>query len=65
MIKKSSKTKVDQGVYEHLDHYLKKTTYADRLRWLERANAFVNEIERRRKKGTLFKKMKKKSIAEK
>lgn len=56
MIKKLSKTKVESGVYEHLDHYLNKTTYADRLRWLKEANAFVNAVERRRKQGKLFKK---------
>ena len=57
MIKKASKIKAGQGgVYEHLEHYLKKTTYADRLRWLQEANAFVQDIERRRKKGKLFKK---------
>ena len=55
MIKKSSKIKVDPGVYEHLEHYLKKTTYADRLKWLKEANAFVDAVERRRKKGKLFK----------
>ena len=56
MIKKSSKIKIDSGVYEHLDHYLKNTTYADRLKWLKEANAFVNAVERRRKKGKLFEK---------
>ena len=54
MIKKSSKIKIYPGVYEHLEHYLRKTTYADRLKWLKEANAFVNAIERQRKKGKLF-----------
>ena len=56
MIKKTSKIKAKPEVYEHLEHYVKKTSYADRLRWLQEANAFVNAIELRRNKGKLFKK---------
>ncbi len=41
-------------IYEHLEHYVKNTTYAHRLLWLEQANEFVRMIERKRKKGTLF-----------
>ena len=33
-------------VYEHLEFDLKKTTYADRLLWLEQANEFVRSIKR-------------------
>lgn len=39
----------DIPVYEHLAHYVKKTSYAHRLQWLEDANQFVNTL--RRKKG--------------
>ena len=28
-------------VYEHLEHYVKKTTYAHRLQWLQKSNEFV------------------------
>ena len=42
------------AVYEHLEFWLNNTTYADRLRWLREANAFVNAVERRRKEGKLF-----------
>jgi len=41
-------------VYEHLDHYLQKTTPAQRWQWLMQTWDFVNMIEGRRKKGTLF-----------
>jgi len=41
-------------IYEHLEHYVKNTTYAHRLLWLEQANEFVRMVERRRKEGTLF-----------
>jgi hypothetical protein len=41
-------------VYEHLDHYLQKTTPAQRWEWLKQTRDFVNMIEGRRKKGTLF-----------
>jgi hypothetical protein len=38
-----------RGVWEHLEHTLKHTTYAHRFRWLEESNKFVNML--RRKKG--------------
>jgi len=44
----------DIEVYEHLEHHLHNTTYTHRLQWLKEANDFVNMIEERRKKGTLF-----------
>ncbi|MBI3601924.1 MAG: hypothetical protein HY209_03420 [Candidatus Omnitrophica bacterium] len=28
-------------VYEHLEHYVKKTTYAHRLQWLQDINEFI------------------------
>ncbi len=46
--------KRNPNIYEHLEHYVKHTTYAQRLQWLEQANAFVRMIGRKRKKGTLF-----------
>lgn len=33
-------------VHEHLEFCLKKTTYADRLKWLEEANEFVRAVEK-------------------
>jgi hypothetical protein len=41
---KSRKKKFE--VYEHLEHYVKKTTYAQRLQWLEDANNFVRSIQK-------------------
>jgi len=41
-------------IYEHLEHYVRKTTYAHRLQWLQEANDFVHMIEHKRKQGTLF-----------
>ena len=29
-------------IYEHLEHYVRKTTYAHRLQWLKEANDWVN-----------------------
>ncbi len=37
-------------VYEHLVHYVTKTTHAQRLQWLEDANNFVRKIQRKRAK---------------
>ncbi len=54
MRKDPNHKKVKPEVYEHLDHYILKTSYADRWQWLKDANAFVDLIERRRKKGKLF-----------
>ena len=34
-------------VYEHLEHYVRRTTYAHRLQWLEEANDFVRKIHRK------------------
>ena len=50
--RRSKKKKYE--IYEHLEHYVRKTTYAHRLAWLQEANEFVRMVERRRKKGTLF-----------
>ena len=36
--------KKDIDVYEHLDHVLQHTTYADRWQWLVEANAFVRAV---------------------
>jgi|CXWL01.1.fsa_nt_gi hypothetical protein len=52
--KMNARRKTQYEIYEHLEHYLKKTTYADRWRWLKSANAFVEAVEKQRKKGKLF-----------
>ena len=48
----SSKTKRGSiskiPVYEHLEFYVKNTTYAHRLQWLEEANEFVRQIQKKR-----------------
>jgi hypothetical protein len=33
-------------IYEHLEHYVKKTTYAHRLQWLKEANDWVNLLKK-------------------
>ena len=35
-------------VYEHLEHYLKKTTYAHRLQWLQEANEWIWMLEKQK-----------------
>jgi len=35
-------------VYEHLEHHVTKTTYAHRLQWLQEANEFVRQIQKKR-----------------
>jgi len=46
MIKRRGKTKFEP--HEHLEHWVKKTTYAQRLQWLEEANEFVNVLKRKK-----------------
>ena len=41
-------------VYEHLEHYVKNTSYAQRWKMLEEMNIFANEVERLRREGKLF-----------
>ena len=43
------------AIHEHLEFVVRRTRYADRWQWLKEANAFVDAVERRRKKGKLFK----------
>ena len=43
-----SKKKLKFGVHEHLRHWVTKTTYAQRLQWLQDAKDFVNLLKRRR-----------------
>ena len=50
--KKTKKKKYE--VWEHLEHTVRNTTYAHRWLWLLQAWEFVDMIERKRKKGTLF-----------
>jgi len=35
-------------VYEHLEHYVRNTTYTHRLQWLQKANEFVHLIQKKR-----------------
>ena len=35
-------------VYEHLEHYVRKTTYTQRLQWLEDANEFVRSLKKKK-----------------
>ena len=48
MKSKLSLKKKKFDVYEHLEHYVKRTTYAHRLQWLEEANEFVRKIRKKR-----------------
>ena len=34
-------------VHEHLEHWVTKTTYRDRLNWLEESNLFVAALQKR------------------
>jgi hypothetical protein len=43
-----SKKNKKPHIYEHLEHYLKKTTYAHRLQWLQEANEWVRLLEKER-----------------
>ena len=44
-IARPSKKKMFE-VYEHLEHYVRKTTYAHRLQWLQEANDWVNLLRK-------------------
>jgi len=33
------------GIYEHLEHYVRKTTYTHRLHWLQEVNDWVNSLK--------------------
>jgi len=44
------------AIHEHLEFVVRQTRYADRWQWLKEANAFVDAVERQRKKGKLFNK---------
>lgn len=46
-LKPSKKKKYE--VWEHLEHTIRNTTYADRLLWLEQANEFVRRAYKGRK----------------
>ncbi len=48
----TSKKKKKYTIYEHLEHYVKKTTYAHRLQWLEEANNFVRSISKTKSVAT-------------
>ena len=36
--------------HEHLEHWVTKTTYRDRLKWLEDANNFVRTVNKSKRK---------------
>jgi len=55
MIKKTQKVK-SRGVWEHLEHTLRKTTYAQRLQWLEEADQFVQTLRRKKNYPNLSRK---------
>ena len=40
--------KSDIPVYEHLEHHLRKTTYAHRWQWLQQANDFVYLLQKKK-----------------
>jgi hypothetical protein len=35
-------------IYEHLEHYVRKTTYTHRLQWLQEANDWVNLLKKQK-----------------
>ncbi|OGX07909.1 MAG: hypothetical protein A2Z88_05540 [Omnitrophica WOR_2 bacterium GWA2_47_8] len=53
------RTRPNLKPHGHLEHWVKNTTYADRLRWLEEANEFVRLAEKSRKYPANKKKTKK------
>ena len=46
MIRKKAKLKFEP--HEHLEHWVTKTTYAQRLQWLEQVNKFVNTLKHKK-----------------
>ena len=54
MIKKKFRLK-DMPVWEHLEFTLKKTTYADRLLWLDQAMDFVLKVRKNRRSIKIYK----------
>ena len=61
MIKKSQK--LNFTVHEHIEFWVKETSYANRLQWLEEAREFVSRLRKRkdypnipRKSSILFQK---------
>ena len=54
MIKKRTRKQFEP--HEHLEHWVKKTSYADRLQWLEEANAFVRLLQKKKNYPNLGKK---------
>ena len=45
-VRPSKKKKFE--VYEHLAHYVKKTTYAHRLQWLQEVNDWVYLLKKKK-----------------
>ncbi|MBN1870120.1 MAG: hypothetical protein JW847_06075 [Candidatus Omnitrophica bacterium] len=54
MIKKRDKT--NYRVHEHLEHWVTKTNYNDRLQWLEEANDFIRALRRKKNYPNLSRK---------
>lgn len=46
LVRPSKKKKFE--VYEHLEHYVKKTTYAHRLQWLQEVNDWVYLLKKKK-----------------
>ena len=38
----------NRGVHEHLEHTLRFTSYADRLKWLEESYLFVRKLQKKK-----------------
>ncbi len=43
-----NKKKLNIPVHEHLAFVVKRTTYAQRLQWLEEANEFVRSLQKKK-----------------
>ncbi len=58
MIKKTrrSRSAKSKEIHEHLAFTLQKTSYADRLMWLQQANDFVRLLQKNKKYPNLPKK---------
>ena len=55
MINKARKTK-SWEIWEHLEHTLKHTSYAQRLQWLEQADHFMRTLRRNKNYPNLSRK---------
>jgi len=44
----TKRKKIKYPVHEHLKHWVTKTTYAQRLQWLEEINQFVQTLRKKK-----------------